>query len=291
MHTHDGIETLSQHIRKRSLSLLASRSAEELPENRLNTATPDSPALQSSPQEEGEQFAREVLHAFEKQMAIYRAADEREKDSLDPRHSECAPSANLDKRLELTTFYDLERLSRTDPERAMRRWEEVKATARRDLGSGWIAGRTIEPTGGSAWDRACFQAIRECLHRAWQPRHAYEAMLLDQLAQYEMLRLRWLKTAVNVPHDDATQIAFQRCDPDRDEKKIALTAKALRESMRMVERLQRLSQNALRMLLMMRRKQMPNMNATIATLNVAVGEQWNALIAGAVPEATPDVES
>ena len=35
MHTHDGIETLSQHIRKRSLSLLASRSAEELRENRL----------------------------------------------------------------------------------------------------------------------------------------------------------------------------------------------------------------------------------------------------------------
>ena len=111
-------------------------------------------------------------------------------------------------------------------------------------------------------------------------------MLLDQLAQYEMLRLRWLKIVVSVPHNDATQIALQRCDPDSDEKRIALTAKALRESMRMVERMQRLSQNVLRMLLMMRRKHAPSMNATIATLNMAVGEQWNALIAGGVPEAT-----
>ena len=63
----------------------------------------------------------------------------------------------------------------------------MKATAREDIGNGWHAAREVSY---EAWDRACYLAIREELRETFPPRSGVESMLLDEMAQYEMLRRR-----------------------------------------------------------------------------------------------------
>ena len=142
----------------------------------------------------------------------------------------------MDKPAQNVTFSDIEALARTHPEKALERWKELQAAAREDVAGGWRAARAIAFAGSDAYERACYLAVREQLHRAWRPRHAGEAMLLDEMAQYELLRLNWLKVLCGRSHHPTKFDA-----PDHAIKAV--------EAGQMVERMQRLYQNSMRALL------------------------------------------
>lgn len=143
-----------------------------------------------------------------------------------------------DRRLDSTSFGDLERLARDDPQRALDRWEEVKAAARADLTSGWQAGRALrDENSDDAWDQACYLAVREQFETLWPPRNGVESMMLDEVVQYEMYRRTVLK-------------ALWRIRPDSLYESPGKLLQAL-------DRIQRLFQLALQTFLSVRRSRMP----------------------------------
>lgn len=134
------------------------------------------------------------------------------------------------------TFSHLEHLSRVDPARAFARWEEMRATARDDLSNGRLAAYVLEHEGGSAWERAMFLAVREQLYRAWSPRHGGEALLLDEMAQYETIRQRWMCVISHWSREPTCQQNLRDPDFMRKDKRQINAAEANMEAMRMVGR-------------------------------------------------------
>lgn len=132
-----------------------------------------------------------------------------------------------------------------DAARAQERWEHIKQAARESLENGWRAGRALEFLGGSAWKRATFLAIRERLREAWPPRHAGEALLIDELAQYEFLRTQWV--AVLAMHSREPALPQRAYVPESEPRRLS-AVESTAEAVRMVESLQRLFQNTLRVL-------------------------------------------
>jgi hypothetical protein len=249
----------------------------------------DTPAMTvatvQNPDEDGDQLAREAFHSFRDEIEKYRRSQPSEE--LDPHE---LPQWRIDKILEMppenVMFFDIERIARIDPDRAAKVWNDVKAAARRDLDSGWTAGRMLEPPGSSAWERACFLAVRDRLHRAWPPRHGGDAMLLDEMAQYEVIRLRWIKITAAISNDHMLEISMLRSRPDYDDERTAVLTRVLGESSRMVERMQRLYQKSLNTLLSMRRTRPPIIAPRIGPINVAVGPQLNACLQTTMEQST-----
>jgi hypothetical protein len=99
-----------------------------------------------------------------------------------------------DKSPDAMTFHDLESVSRHMPEQTLQMWDEVKAAAQSDIANGWHAARGVDY---EAWDRACFLAIRDQLRQTWPPRTGLEAMLLDEMAQYELMRRHLIRQLWN----------------------------------------------------------------------------------------------
>ena len=230
----------------------------------------------SPPEGEPGELARELARAFAGELEQYRRgcglAGERP-DSAQPPPAWLVEDL-LTKPPEDVTFADLERLARADPAGAAARWEEVKAAARRDLAHGWRSGRALEAQGGSAWARAGFLALRERLYRAWPPRHEGEALLLDAMAQYETLRQQWLGVLA-LHSDEPAARPGQRLRGAGEEPRRLSAAEATQEAARMVERLQRLFESALRTLLSLRRGRGPLFVRGSGPVNVAVGRQLN----------------
>jgi hypothetical protein len=81
-------------------------------------------------------------------------------------------------------------LQRADPELAVRRWNEIKATAREELASGHYA----TDWGDSPFARAQFLAVRHAFKVQWQPQNEGEQLLVDMLAQLFLGHLEWLHT-------------------------------------------------------------------------------------------------
>jgi hypothetical protein len=142
-------------------------------------------------------------------------------------------------------FGTLEHLAHYRPESALTKWEEVKTAAQEEVASGWHAGRAVVV---DAWDRACFLAIREHYHRQWPPRSGVESMLLDEMAQYEILRRKLLQELSK----HFWMLKEKHVSPD------AFT--------RTVDRMQRLFQETLRTLLILRRSRSPVAVTRAATL-------------------------
>jgi hypothetical protein len=162
-------------------------------------------------------------------------------------------------------FASLRLIAAHRPESALAKWEEVKAAAREALDSGWLAAGSIN---GDAWERAGFLAIRERFHEVWPPRNGAEAMLLDEMAQYETLRRKLMRElTVNGWHDGVK------------EGKRFLGPKAMVAA---VDRLQRLFQNAVRMLFVLRRARLPVTVTGSAPRTIAGDPQP----AAAVPETS-----
>jgi len=91
-------------------------------------------------------------------------------------------------------FSDLNAIARTDPARAVARWEEVKRAALEELRTGHRAARAIETLADGAWQRAQFLALRTELAAEWRPRNGIERQLIDTMAHAQVGYLRWLHT-------------------------------------------------------------------------------------------------
>jgi hypothetical protein len=238
---------------------------------------------------DGDQLAREVTRAFAVELARYRRLRETEPGWPNPADRpegwelDSVRSTPPDK----VSFGAIERLTRADPDEAAAVWETVKAAARDDLDRGWLAGRAIEYLGGSAWERACFLAVRDRLRRASQPRNGAEVMLLEEMAQYEVVRQWWIGVLAMRSRDPLT-VANRQGQGDRGDERYQSAAEATFEAGRMVERLQRLYQNAVRLLVGLRRGKSPVVFQRSGQVNVTAGPQLNLAVAADVtrPEAS-----
>jgi hypothetical protein len=240
----------------------------------LAPAAPD-PVAEADP----DQLAREVARAFADELALYRRLHQAQPELLNPADppDDWELTAIRTKPPEQVTFADLDRLARTDPAEALARWEAVKAGAGRDLDRGWTAARAVEHLGGSAWERACFLAVRDRLRRAWRPRNDGEGLLIDEMAQYELVRQWWVGVLAMRSREPQTLIGRRRAGPGDERKQTA--AEATAEAGRMVERLQRLYQNAVRLLLSLRRGKATVVYQRTGQVNVGVGQQMNVGVA------------
>jgi len=245
------------------------------------------------PAPDGDQLAREVDRAFVDELALYRRLREAQPELLDP--AERPDGWELDairaKPPDQVTFADIDRLARADPAEAAARWDAVKAAARADLDRGWLAARALAYQGGSAWERACFLAVRDRLRRAWRPRNDAEAMLVDEMAQYEQVRLWWVGVLSMRSRDPQTVTHRKfRSEPGDDRRQSA--AEATFEAGRMVERLQRLAQNAARLLVHLRRGKPTVVYQRSGQVNVGVGQQMNVGVTadGTGPQAGDQAE-
>jgi hypothetical protein len=144
--------------------------------------------------------------------------------------------------------------------------------------------------GGDAWERACFMVLREQLHAAWRPSNAGETLLLDEMAQYELTRRKWIGVVAMRSQQPVTLLSHarrgERAEPRRQD-----SAEATQEAMRMVERLHRLYHNALRMLLSLRRGKAQVIVRQAGQVNLAAGPQMNVHVeSGGKAEATAESE-
>lgn len=198
---------------------------------------PDSPAVPLRG-DNADPLARELSARFVEDLREQRRAGAEDSRRLGrhEREAEDRHRITREKAADRVTFNDLEDLSRDHPDEALAKWEQVKAAARGDVANGWHAARGV---GDDAWDRACFLAIRDEFRATWPPRTAVEAMLIDEMTQYELARRKyvrhlWLGMMV---FDDRTGSTYTHAE----------------EAGRIVDRLQRSFQHALRTLIALRR--------------------------------------
>jgi len=199
---------------------------------------PQPPAEISAPGGDAAILARELSREFIERLREYRKARNGDMSlfEIQDMQWENFLEAFRTKSPDQVTFDDLERLSRDHPEEALARWEEVRATAREDIGNGWHAARGVAH---SAWDRACYLAVRDQLRETFPPRSGVESMLLDEMAQYEMLRRSLV-----------AQLPGRGWHSDKDRGPEYRVPAAIIQTL---DRLQRLFQYALRTLLALQR--------------------------------------
>lgn len=88
-----------------------------------------------------------------------------------------------------TSWHGLGDLERVNPELALKRWEEIKETARDEIVSGHDAADQFEY---EPYARAQFLAIRESFIEQWKPANAGECLMVDMLAQSYSEHSYWL---------------------------------------------------------------------------------------------------
>jgi hypothetical protein len=142
------------------------------------------------------------------------------------------------------------------------------------MSTGLHSARALEYLGGSAWERACFFALRRLLWQCWRPRDEVEALLVDELVQYELIRRQWIGVLAMRARDPRTITSLGR-DRDDDEERTQSRAKSMRETLRALDQLQRFMHNSLRMLLRLRRAKSPVFMRHAGQVNVAAGPQMN----------------
>jgi hypothetical protein len=167
------------------------------------------------------------------------------------------------------SWFDLEAVARTDPEKAQRVWERIQEAARSELRSGHRAARVLEAGVGSCWERARFLALRSELAEAWKPRNALEQQLLDQMAQCQTLLERW--QAIVVAHTTLAALGQKPALEGREryEPPRLSDAAAQDRTAGMVERCHRLYLRTLRALQDQRRLQPPVVVRRAGQVNVA----------------------
>ena len=240
------------------------------------------PAVDPEPRE----LAREMIRAVQDELARFRKTGEEISGRPDPRkdppedYIEYIRNAPVDK----IDYFDLERLVAFDPELAQAKWDEMRRVAREQLASGWRCSRAFQMSGSSAWERACYLAIRQGLRDSWPPRNQGEALLIDEMAQYELTRHQWLQILALKSTDPRTITALERDWERKIPKRNVSALDATREALSMVQRMQQLYQNALRMLMRLRQSAPPVIVRNAAQVNVAAGPQ---LIVHAARELSP----
>jgi hypothetical protein len=153
------------------------------------------------------------------------------------------------------SWFDLDALARKDESLALERWQQIKKAARDEIRSGYRAARAVED-GEGPWERARFLAVRAELMEDWRPRNTMEQLLVDQLAQWQVLLWRWQEAL-------STWTACSTCGPRRAKKgepyeAIRLSeSEALERAAEKVERLHRLYLRTLKALQDQRRPRPP----------------------------------
>jgi hypothetical protein len=230
------------------------------------------------PDPDGDQLARETTRAYLDELARYRRVRAAEPEILNP--DDPPEWWELDairaKLPEKVSFADLNRLSQADPEAVPVQWDVLKATARDDLARGWLAARDLEHEEANAWERACFLAVRDRLRRAWLPQNGIEAQLIDEMAQYEMMRRRWVEVLGRRSRDPQI-LANQKAAGQKGDERTQTAVGATTEAGRMLERLQRLYQNAVRLLIHLRRGPRTTVIQQSSQINITTGPQVNVV--------------
>jgi len=106
---------------------------------------------------------------------------------------EKSPSEYIDRVLKespkQTSWHSLGSLERIDPELALKRWDEIRQTARDELVSGHDAADQFEY---EPYARARFLAVHESFVEQWRPANDGERLLVDMLAQLFSSFTYWL---------------------------------------------------------------------------------------------------
>jgi hypothetical protein len=195
-------------------------------------------------------LARELSAAFGVMVAAYREHFKLSAQEAIDRTSDNAP-AYLDAAMtgppDQVTWLQLHNLSEHDPDKGLRRWEEVKRAARDEVRSGHRAARAVEGFDGSCWERAQFLALRAELSEAWRPRDQLEQHLIDQLAQFQVMMERSQQTLT--AYTALAAQGWKRAAKGQSFEPPRLSdAEAIDRSAALVERFQRLSLRALKAL-------------------------------------------
>jgi hypothetical protein len=146
---------------------------------------------------EAEVVAREVAAAFGQMVRQYEKYGKL--SHADARQRAAEPESDGGQRILLcppheVQWFDLNQINRTDPAKAIARWEEIVRAALDELQTGHRAARAVETATDNAWQRAQFLALRKELAAEWQPRMGIEHQLLDTMAQAQTCYLSWLHT-------------------------------------------------------------------------------------------------
>ncbi|HZV05263.1 MAG TPA: hypothetical protein VE999_09295, partial [Gemmataceae bacterium] len=198
-------------------------------------------AEHSAAQAELNELARELARGFGEKVEEYRKYGDLSLHEARQRAAENSPG-RIDRALNAppdeVSWFDLDALTRKDPALALQRWEQIKEAARNEIRSGYRAALTVQDDCGP-WERARFAAVRAELMEAWKPCNAQEQLLVDQLAQWQVLLWRW-QDALSTWTTHAT-FAPRQAKKGESYKTMRLSeSEALERAAAMVERLHRL---------------------------------------------------
>jgi hypothetical protein len=162
------------------------------------------------------------------------------------------------------TFFELARLTKADPDRAKRKWDEVRAAARAELQSGHRAAKANEVSlSFDAWPRASFLALREELGT----QTGLERVLVDSLTHACTAQLFW--------HERLMMYACLETDNARTKRHGEFVrprlddAQAMDQAAEMVERFNRIFIRTMRMLKELRRQSPTFVVQNAGQVNVA----------------------
>jgi hypothetical protein len=177
-------------------------------------------------------------------------------------------------------WFDLEYLTRKDPELAAQRWEKMKVEASDELKSGHRAAHVMEGYSSQPWMRAQFLAVRRDLLEAWHPRNGLERQLIDMMAQAQTAILFWQERltvrASFEPHYEKRDIKeYGGYSPPR-----VSDVEAEDQAAAMVERFNKMFLRTLRSLQSIRRSAVPVIVRSAGQVNVGM-QQLNLLSPGA----------
>jgi hypothetical protein len=234
---------------------------ESVEETACRCREPVSNSERSTATIEGNELARELAMAFGNMVKLYREQYKLSAEDAVNRVAQHPPeSINriLNSPLAETTWVDLDALAQKDESLALQRWDQIKRAACDELRSGYRAARTVEEDGGP-WERARFAAVRGKLMEDWRPRNATEQLLVEQLAQWQLLLWRW-QEALSTWTTHATFAPRKAKKGERYETMRLSESEALERAAAMVERVHALYLRTLKALQDQRR---PNPTVTI----------------------------
>jgi hypothetical protein len=166
------------------------------------------------------------------------------------------------------SWYALNSLAEHDPDAAWAVWERLKRDAQAELASGHRAAQALESNAGP-WERAQFLAVRASLMEQWQPQSGIEQVLIDTLAQAQMMYMVWVELLHQRTMCEATRERTQ-IERDRTWEPPRLNyAEAIEEAATMVDRWNRLFLRTLRQLRDLRRYTPSVVVGNVGQLNIA----------------------
>lgn len=154
---------------------------------------------------------------------------------------------------EQVSWTDLSTLAKSDPDAAVRAWGRLHDLADEELESGNRAASVVSHGFDfGPYDRARFLAVREALMVEWQPSPGSETMLVDQLAQLQVLWEEWMGQQVQQLRIGSARSRDLAKAENADVRGFVLPrlseAEAFDQSMTMLERINRMSIRTIRAL-------------------------------------------